>query len=212
MEQATRQLKLEVAYARADQQVLAEVQVPEGATVREAIEASRVLSRFPEIDLEKSKVGVYGKVVPLDTVVKNGDRVEIYRALIGDPKEIRKLRAAEGKKMKRGVKVRCLVSKKHYLMVRPLSYLMWWYCVNKMQILLSFALAHLKPKPPLLLKCMTMYRPISGYKRRFTKKIKNHKQLRNNQKPVNLEVTLLLNSPTKKPLIHIKGFFYAKRY
>ena len=102
MEQATRQLKLEVAYARADQQVLAEVQVPEGATVREAIEASRVLARFPEIDLEKSKVGVYGKVVPLDTVVKNGDRVEIYRALIGDPKEIRKLRAAEGKKMKRG--------------------------------------------------------------------------------------------------------------
>ena len=79
MEQATRQLKLEVAYARADQQVLAEVQVPEGATVREAIEASRVLARFPEIDLEKSKVGVYGKVVPLDTVVKSGDRVEIYR-------------------------------------------------------------------------------------------------------------------------------------
>src|SRR5699024_9665545 len=97
-------------------------------------------------------------------------------------------------------------------MARPSSYLMWWYYESKMPTRLSFVSTHLKPKPPLLLKCMTMYRRISGYKRRFTKKIKNHKQLRNNQKPVNLEVTLLLNSPTKKPLIHIKGFFYDKRY
>jgi hypothetical protein len=95
-------LKLEVAYARADQQVLTEVQVAPGATVREAIEASGILGRFPEIDLEKNKVGVYGKLTPLDAAVRAGDRVEIYRPLIGDPKEIRKLRAAEGKKMKRG--------------------------------------------------------------------------------------------------------------
>ena len=95
-------ITVEVVYALQDRQELVALKLPAGATAREAVERSGLPEKFPEIDLEKSKVGVYGKVVPLDTVVKNGDRVEIYRALIGDPKEIRKLRAAEGKKMKRG--------------------------------------------------------------------------------------------------------------
>ena len=102
MERGAGQVRVEVAYARPDQQALLEVQVASGATVREAIEASGMLGRFPEIDLEKNKVGVFGKLTPLDAPLKPDDRVEIYRPLIGDPKEIRKLRAAEGKKMKRG--------------------------------------------------------------------------------------------------------------
>jgi len=102
MEKGAGRIKVEVAYARADQQALLEVQVAAGATVREAIEASGVLARFPEIDLARNKVGVFGKITPLDAHLRAGDRVEIYRPLIGDPKEIRKLRAAEGKKVKRG--------------------------------------------------------------------------------------------------------------
>ena len=98
MEKGAGCIKVEVAYARADQQVLLEVQVAAGATVREAIEASGVLARFPEIDLARNKVGVFGKIMPFDTRLRAGDRIEIYRPLIGDPKEIRRLRAAEGKK------------------------------------------------------------------------------------------------------------------
>jgi putative ubiquitin-RnfH superfamily antitoxin RatB of RatAB toxin-antitoxin module len=96
------QMRVEVAYARADEQVLLEVQVAAGTTVEGAIEASGILQRFPEIDLTAQKVGVYGKLARLDTVLREGDRVEIYRPLIADPKEVRKKRAAEGKKMKKG--------------------------------------------------------------------------------------------------------------
>jgi putative ubiquitin-RnfH superfamily antitoxin RatB of RatAB toxin-antitoxin module len=71
-------------------------------TVQQAIEDSGVLQRFPEIDLAKNKVGVFGKAAKLDALLQDGDRVEIYRPLIADPKEARKKRAAEGKKMKKG--------------------------------------------------------------------------------------------------------------
>jgi len=60
------------------------------------------LQRNPEIDLAKAKVGIYGKLSKMDTVVRARDRVEIYRPLIADPKEVRKQRAAEGKVMKKG--------------------------------------------------------------------------------------------------------------
>jgi hypothetical protein len=102
MEKATETIKVEVAYALRDQQALHEVHVPPGASVRQAIEISGILGRFPEIDLEKNRVGIFGKLTALDTPLRPGDRVEIYRPLIADPKEVRKLRAAEGKKMKRG--------------------------------------------------------------------------------------------------------------
>lgn len=97
-------LRVEVTYAGPgrDQQALVEVHLKPGATVREAIEASGVLTRFPEIDLSANKVGVFGRIAPLDTVLRAGDRVEVYRPLVADPKEVRRLRAAEGKKMKRG--------------------------------------------------------------------------------------------------------------
>lgn len=93
---------IEVVYAKPDIQVLIPLEVEEGTTLRSAIERSGVLERFPEIDLEKAKFGIFGKLSKLDTLLRAKDRVEIYRPLIADPKEVRKQRAAEGKQMKKG--------------------------------------------------------------------------------------------------------------
>ena len=71
-------------------------------TVRDAVERSGLLVKFSEIDLTKNKLGVFAKLVKPDTVLRDRDRVEIYRPLIADPKEVRKQRAAEGKVMKKG--------------------------------------------------------------------------------------------------------------
>lgn len=90
---------VEVAYARADRQVVLTVEGGVGTTVEEAIRRSRILEQFPEIDLAVNRVGVFGKLVRLDRRLNAGDRVEIYRPLIGDPKEIRRQLAAEGKTM-----------------------------------------------------------------------------------------------------------------
>ena len=95
-------IMVEVAYALPDQQVILETELPEGSTVEEAINASGILEQFPQIDLTKNKVGIFGKISKLNNPVRARDRVEIYRPLIADPKEVRKKRAAEGKKMKRG--------------------------------------------------------------------------------------------------------------
>ena len=96
--------QVEVAYARPDVQVILPVEVDEGATLRQAIERSGLLNRFPEVDLTVNKVGVFGKLAKLDDTLRPRDRVEVYRALIADPKEVRKQRAAEGKAMKKGVR------------------------------------------------------------------------------------------------------------
>lgn len=95
-------IRVEVAYARPDQQVILPVDVEEGATIKRAVELSGVSTSFPEIDLGVNKVGIFGKLSKLDQVLRANDRVEIYRALIADPKEVRKTRAAEGKRMKKG--------------------------------------------------------------------------------------------------------------
>jgi putative ubiquitin-RnfH superfamily antitoxin RatB of RatAB toxin-antitoxin module len=95
-------LRVEVCYALPDKQVLVPVTLPEGATLQQALEASGLLDKHPEIDLKKNKFGVYAKLSKLDAVLRNRDRVEIYRPLIADPKEVRKQRAAEGKVMKKG--------------------------------------------------------------------------------------------------------------
>jgi uncharacterized protein len=95
-------IAVEVAYARPDVQVIMPVQVPSGATVADALSSSRITERFPEIDLETAKVGIFGKLTRMDTVLKPRDRVEIYRPLIADPKEVRRQRAAEGKPTKKG--------------------------------------------------------------------------------------------------------------
>ena len=86
---------VEVAHARPERQVILAVEVEEGASVADAIERSGILAEFPEIDLAVNKIGVFGKLAALDAGLNPGDRVEIYRALIADPKESRKRRAAE---------------------------------------------------------------------------------------------------------------------
>ena len=101
MENADR-IAVEVAYALPDEQVIIPLEIEAGADCEQAITRSGILTRYPEIDLAVNKVGVFGKLGRLDVVLREGDRVEIYRPLLADPKEIRKQRAEEGKKMKKG--------------------------------------------------------------------------------------------------------------
>jgi putative ubiquitin-RnfH superfamily antitoxin RatB of RatAB toxin-antitoxin module len=98
----TEEMMVEVAYALPTQQVILPVKVPTGSNAEEAILASGVLAKFPEIDLAVNKIGVFGKLSKLDAELRHLDRVEIYRPLIADPKEVRRQRAAEGKVMKKG--------------------------------------------------------------------------------------------------------------
>jgi len=95
-------ITVEVVYALPLQQPLLRAQLTEGATVEDAIRASGVLDAFPEIDLAKNKVGIFSKLVKLDETVRDRDRVEIYRPLIADPKEVRRKRAEEGKVTRKG--------------------------------------------------------------------------------------------------------------
>lgn len=95
MELSARRLAVEVAYARAPAPLVIALEVPAGATVREAIARSGLLERCPEIDLARCGVGVFGRVRGLDEPVAEGDRVEVYRPLPQDPKE-RRRRAARG--------------------------------------------------------------------------------------------------------------------
>ncbi|MEI7293469.1 RnfH family protein [Paraburkholderia tropica] len=91
-------LSIDVCYALPDAQTLIGVRLAPGATVQQAIEASGVLARHPEIDLTTLKVGVYGKLKPLDTVLADHDRVEIYRPLLVDPKLARQRRVDKTRK------------------------------------------------------------------------------------------------------------------
>ncbi len=95
-------VNVEVTYALAHRQELVSLRMPVGSTLQQAIEKSGLLEKYPEIDLAKAKTGIYGKLCKADTVLRDCDRVEIYRPLIADPKEVRKQRAAEGKAMKKG--------------------------------------------------------------------------------------------------------------
>ncbi|MDP1734092.1 MAG: RnfH family protein [Sulfuritalea sp.] len=95
-------INVEVVYAMPERQELASIKLPAGSTAGQAIEASGLLAKHPEIDLAKNKLGIYAKLAKIDTALRDRDRVEIYRPLIADPKEVRKQRAAEGKVMKKG--------------------------------------------------------------------------------------------------------------
>jgi hypothetical protein len=98
----TEHISVEVSYALPDTQVIIALEVKEGATIKDGIEQSGILQRFPEIDLIKNKVGIFGKLSKLTNQLREKDRIEIYRPLIADPKEVRKARAAQGKQMKKG--------------------------------------------------------------------------------------------------------------
>jgi uncharacterized protein len=95
-------IDIEVVYALSDKQTLLTQQVATGTTVVDAIRASGILDKHPEIDLAANKLGIFGKLTKPDTVLRDKDRIEIYRPLIADPKEVRRKRAEEGKVMKKG--------------------------------------------------------------------------------------------------------------
>lgn len=95
-------ITVEVAHARPERQLILVVEIEAGATLERAIRASGMLEQFPDIDLASNKVGVFGKLGKLHDTLLDGDRVEIYRPLIADPKEVRKQRAAQGKVTKKG--------------------------------------------------------------------------------------------------------------
>ncbi|MBS4096988.1 MAG: RnfH family protein [Sulfuricella sp.] len=93
----TDDITVEVAYALPHRQTLLQVRVGADATVAEAIEQSGILKKLPELDPAHLQVGIYGKAATLGAGLRDKDRIEIYRPLIADPKEVRKKRAAEGK-------------------------------------------------------------------------------------------------------------------
>lgn len=95
-------INVEVVYALPARQIVVPLKLPPAATLQQALEASGLPAKYPEIDLAKGKFGIYSKLAKLDTALRDRDRVEIYRPLIADPKEVRKQRAAEGKVMKKG--------------------------------------------------------------------------------------------------------------
>ncbi len=95
-------IMIEVSYALPDKQIIIPVLVNEGISVKEGIELSGVLTKFEGIDLSSNLVGIFGKLTTLDKTLRNLDRIEIYRPLAADPKEIRRKRAAKGKEMKKG--------------------------------------------------------------------------------------------------------------
>jgi putative ubiquitin-RnfH superfamily antitoxin RatB of RatAB toxin-antitoxin module len=98
----TGQIRVEVCYAFPDKQELVALTLDKDATVQDAIKMSGMLDKYPEINLQINKVGIFARLVKLDTRLRDRDRVEIYRPLIADPKEVRRQRAAEGKAMKKG--------------------------------------------------------------------------------------------------------------
>jgi putative ubiquitin-RnfH superfamily antitoxin RatB of RatAB toxin-antitoxin module len=98
----TSRIHVEVIYALPHVQMLVPLDVAEGTTLEEAVRLSGVLEKFPEIDLANAKVGIWNKAAELTAMLREKDRVEIYRPLIADPKEVRRKRAEEGKVMKKG--------------------------------------------------------------------------------------------------------------
>lgn len=93
---------VEVVYAAVDRQALLSVAVPVGTTVRAALLKSGIGEAFPELSLADCPVGIFGKVIadPDTRPVQAGDRIEIYRPLLADPKEVRRLRAAKAAEAK----------------------------------------------------------------------------------------------------------------
>ena len=91
------EIMVEVAYALPEEQVIISIKVPTIFNVQQAIEKSGIQKKFPSIDLSKNKVGIFGKKTTLDHTLNDRDRIEIYRPLILDPKEMRRKRAAKKK-------------------------------------------------------------------------------------------------------------------
>lgn len=95
-------INIEVAYATPRKQVIVEREVEPDIAPRAAVRESGIVEQFPEIDVDRCDLGVFGKAIADDYRLNPGDRIEIYRPLIGDPKEIRRQRAARGLRTKKG--------------------------------------------------------------------------------------------------------------
>lgn len=95
-------IHIEIAYATPHRQMILEQEVEANVSPRDAVMASSIDQYFPEIDKENCDIGIFGKAVRPDQQLQNGDRIEIYRPLIADPKEVRKQRAKQGLRMKKG--------------------------------------------------------------------------------------------------------------
>lgn len=95
-------IRVEVVYALPQLQRRVRLTLPAGATVADALQASGILALHPEIDPGRNKLGIYSRIVKSDEVLRDRDRVEIYRPLIADPKEVRRKRAEAGKATKKG--------------------------------------------------------------------------------------------------------------
>lgn len=95
---ASAEVHVEVAYATPQEQALVALVLPAGSTVGEAITQSGLLGRFPEIDLGRNRIGVFGVFASLQDPLEDGARVEIYRPLMANPKEVRRRRAAAQRK------------------------------------------------------------------------------------------------------------------
>lgn len=91
------EILVEVAYALPERQAIIEVKVAPGTTAMQAVEQSGITGKFEDINLDDAKLGIFSKVVSGSQVLQAGDRVEVYRPLIADPKEVRKARAARAK-------------------------------------------------------------------------------------------------------------------
>ena len=96
-EMMTEEIMVEVAYALPEEQVIISIKVPTVFNVQQAIEKSGIQKQFPDIDLTKNKVGIFGKQSSLDHLLSDRDRIEIYRPLMLDPKEMRRKRATKNK-------------------------------------------------------------------------------------------------------------------
>ncbi len=98
-------IQVEVAFALPTKQSIVEVMLKEGATIEDAIAASKITDLYPDSDIEHAKVGIWSRTAKRSDTLKDGDRVEIYRPLIADPKEVRKRRAEKAKEEGRADKV-----------------------------------------------------------------------------------------------------------
>lgn len=95
-------LDIEVAYALEDKQIILKLNVDKSIKPREAVKSSEILVHFPDIDLDNIDLGVFGKAIKADYQLQQGDRIELYRPLIANPKEVRRQRAKKGLATKKG--------------------------------------------------------------------------------------------------------------
>jgi len=86
-------IRVEVAHARPEKQILLSLEVPPGTKLEEAIDLSGMRAHFPDLVVDPARLGIFGVKARVDTELQEGDRVEIYRPLIADPKEARRIRA-----------------------------------------------------------------------------------------------------------------------